>query len=121
MYPNPATDGINIMAPSNAQIAIYNGNGRVVEQLSNVLELTEISPNKYSIGMYFIKILTDNPVFMQKIIFEKKIAQNKKRVSQKYEIPSFYAPNEVCFQILYTPKNKFIYDSVTLSIYFSVK
>ena len=74
-YPNPATDKIaievfNLSGSDNNVITLSDLSGKelIKQELSNLSEKTEIDISKLSAGIYFLKLINDNKVEIQKII-----------------------------------------------------
>lgn len=63
VYPNPATDEINIQIPQdfiNAEIVIYSLNGqKLIAQQSSQTEIQKVSVDQLNAGKYVIKLLQD--------------------------------------------------------------
>lgn len=57
IYPNPATDVINIELGENASdIVIYNSLGQVIRHLAEISGTVQVNISDLDAGMYFIKI-----------------------------------------------------------------
>lgn len=69
MYPNPATDFLNIKnLNSNAQISIYNVNGQLVKQHTTASNGNSIDVRSLSSGLYLVKVASLNQSIVKKII-----------------------------------------------------
>ncbi len=71
IYPNPATDEVNIQTSGNLkQVKITNYNGQVI--LHKVVDgrSVKINTSVYSTGVYFIEISTDNGIATEKLIIK---------------------------------------------------
>ncbi len=55
VYPNPATDHLNIVAPDGSEIIIYNMLGSAVEQISKTSGMTIVNTSEIPAGIYLIK------------------------------------------------------------------
>ncbi|MBB5332801.1 SBBP repeat-containing protein [Chryseobacterium koreense] len=69
IYPNPATDFLNIQNPGNLKISkaeILDLNGRLIK--NTTIENTKISVEKLPKGMYFLKIITEKGIENLKFI-----------------------------------------------------
>ena len=67
IYPNPATDMININTSNNVQrVEIFNMQGQLVKVETG--EVTSVSVKDLANGMYTLKLTTDNGTSMHKII-----------------------------------------------------
>jgi hypothetical protein len=77
VYPNPTSKELNIQLPENIgntiQIELINLTGKVIiNQTFNTLGKNEISLNTEQLvnGIYLIKVLSQNQVFITKIVKE---------------------------------------------------
>jgi hypothetical protein len=73
IFPNPATDFVNIPLPGNEKnvtIEIINAAGKVVRTEKPNTNSINIAVNEYSKGIYFIKIKSDNLNSTSKLIVE---------------------------------------------------
>jgi hypothetical protein len=72
IYPNPASDRLNIklMNNANGKVAIYDINGRMIN--SHVLKdnLTSIRVNELKQGMYFLTITTETGIYNRKVLIK---------------------------------------------------
>ena len=73
VYPNPATDVLNIKIPENVQasnIVVYNTTGQVVLQERINTTGTEVVVNFSSVdnGLYIVKLETPNKVYINRIV-----------------------------------------------------
>lgn len=69
LYPNPAQKEIKIILPgprSTSTIAIVNSGGQVVQQLTTTDQSLAINIESLNKGVYFVKILTNQQIFVQK-------------------------------------------------------
>lgn len=61
IYPNPASDYINISFPSeNGQISIYDCRGRLIKNFSALYGINSVDIGSFSSGMYFLLYNTSN-------------------------------------------------------------
>ena len=72
VFPNPAKTSVSINMYDSAQkkIGIYNCIGEIVEEITDVKNTNTISLEKYSKGIYFIKINSGDSVQVSKLIVE---------------------------------------------------
>lgn len=69
LYPNPASDFINISANSGSKISVFNVNGIELKHLTSTSTLSYISTNELKSGVYFVKVsFGENTVVKQFII-----------------------------------------------------
>jgi hypothetical protein len=67
IYPNPATDMINISTDNQVQrVEIFNMQGQLVKVETG--EVTRVSVKDLANGLYTLKLTTDNGTSMHKII-----------------------------------------------------
>ena len=66
VYPNPATDMVNIQAENVQSVEIINMQGQLVKM--EVGEVNSISVKDLANGIYTLKLTTENGVSMHKII-----------------------------------------------------
>lgn len=67
VYPNPATDVININTTNNVQrVEIFNMQGQLVKVQTG--EVTSVSVKDLANGLYTLKLTTDNGTSMHKIV-----------------------------------------------------
>ena len=56
IFPNPASDLVNIEAEAGSSINIYTIDGKLVKSITNASALTSISTRRFINGIYFVKI-----------------------------------------------------------------
>lgn len=66
VYPNPATEVINVHAEALRQVNVIDVNGRVVLTTNN----SEVNISNLATGVYFVRVITDNGTAMEKIVKE---------------------------------------------------
>lgn len=69
VYPNPATDIVNINLPANSQlkkVSLFDISGRQIE--AKLLENKSINVSDLAKGVYILSVETDNGVFNQRVI-----------------------------------------------------
>jgi PKD repeat protein len=68
IYPNPVSSNLNIKAPNNSTINIYNNIGQIVvrEELSNGINTINLS--NFDSGMYYYEIINNNQHEFGKIL-----------------------------------------------------
>jgi hypothetical protein len=70
IYPNPASDRIFIIFPSNSEIQIFNIAGQVIKTILGTEEKTIVDLKDLSKGLYVIKIKSDKENTIQKFVIE---------------------------------------------------
>jgi len=71
LYPNPATDVINIMSVSTInQVEIYNQVGQLVKRLNNNSNNLNIDISDIKSGIYFIKMSLHDQIITRKLVIE---------------------------------------------------
>lgn len=73
MWPNPASDQLNIALPSSAQTAnvqIFDAQGRVVANTLVTSTTQNIDITAFEAGIYTVRVACDEQVFVQKVIVE---------------------------------------------------
>jgi hypothetical protein len=56
IYPNPVTDKLNIQCSENVIVRIYNTKGMLLKELQIVENVTKVSTNGFSPGLYLFRI-----------------------------------------------------------------
>ncbi len=70
IYPNPANNFITIDVDKQAQIILYNANGeKIFEQ--EIFNSTRLDVSSFSSGLYYVQIIQDKGVNLQKLIINK--------------------------------------------------
>lgn len=71
VYPNPATDKINVSVKNNYEndVIVYDINGKVIYQ-NRITNSTIINTEKWSRGVYFVKVSNEDVVNTTKIILQ---------------------------------------------------
>ena len=64
VYPNPATDILNIEAPEGSSVAIYNAAGSIVKFSTSI---APIAIDDLAAGVYFVKIDFEGKSVVEKI------------------------------------------------------
>lgn len=74
IYPNPATDLVNIQQPitNTAQITIYDQAGRIVSTQSLTYGNSSINTANLANGIYWLVLQTEGNTFNQKLIIQHK-------------------------------------------------
>lgn len=67
IYPNPATDHVNIISLADAEISIYNLSGQLIKRIANENH-SIIDLSTYEKGIYFIRFDMQNKRLIQKLI-----------------------------------------------------
>jgi hypothetical protein len=71
VFPNPANDLLNIIAPENInKIEVLNMAGQVISVLNSDSNNTNIEVSGFSTGVYFVKVYTQNQVTTHKVVVE---------------------------------------------------
>jgi hypothetical protein len=70
LYPNPATDLINVVTEGAETIVITNMVGQVIAEVSVKSEIETINISEYPAGVYFVKITKANESAVVKMIIE---------------------------------------------------
>ncbi|MDX1285355.1 MAG: Ig-like domain-containing protein, partial [Draconibacterium sp.] len=71
IYPNPASDKLNIArhTESPANIKIFNLNGQLVHQMQSSDFITKVNIKDFGLkGMVMVQVISDQQVFMQKVM-----------------------------------------------------
>ncbi len=71
IYPNPASDYLNIINAQNANIEIVNVTGQTVLSLENLNNNQIVDVSQLSPGTYFVKINNGTDIMYQKVILTK--------------------------------------------------
>ncbi len=71
IFPNPATDVLNIANAENADVQIFNITGQMIHRISNASALESISTENMPQGTYIIKITKDNLTRTEKVVITK--------------------------------------------------
>ena len=71
VYPNPATDIVNISAPNIEAIKVSNPAGQVLVNILVNDNNSQIDVRKYDAGVYFVQVKTDKGLFTKKIIVRR--------------------------------------------------
>lgn len=70
LYPNPATDRVNLQLTEKSNVVLTNLLGQTVVQLNNVNGLTVIDTSLLNRGVYFVTIFTGNEKTTRKLTIE---------------------------------------------------
>lgn len=71
VYPNPTTGNLNIKNVQGATIEVINIMGQVVKTVSNANEIQSIDISNFANGNYFVKVIVDGKVTVEKINLAK--------------------------------------------------
>lgn len=71
VFPNPATNELNVNFAAGANIKIYNNIGQVVLSLENAADYNKIDISSLEAGSYFVNITKDNKITNHKIMLVK--------------------------------------------------
>ena len=67
IYPNPTNGNLNINAEAMRRVTIVNALGQVVYDQEVVGDNTIIDMAQYQIGVYMVRITTDNGVAVKRV------------------------------------------------------
>jgi hypothetical protein len=70
IYPNPATNELNIEATTTSKIEIMNLAGLVIINIAAKEKNTTIDISTLAQGIYFVKLSSENGVAVKKFIIE---------------------------------------------------
>nr|NQU91071.1 T9SS type A sorting domain-containing protein [Bacteroidota bacterium] len=70
IFPNPATDIINIFADGLSEIFIYNQTGQLMLNRQVDGDNTKLEVHNLEAGVYFIKIVTVSGIINEKLIMK---------------------------------------------------
>ena len=71
MYPNPVSDALNIQLPTDtekAEVGVFDISGRLVSSKTISSNDTSIDVQKFSKGIYIIRVATNNKIGVQRFI-----------------------------------------------------
>jgi allantoicase len=68
IYPNPATDIIQVVVSPQTQIAIFNFQGQLMKSLITTVDKISINVSAFPVGMYFVKVKTENGISVKKFV-----------------------------------------------------
>ncbi|MCD4679230.1 MAG: family 16 glycosylhydrolase [Bacteroidales bacterium] len=68
IYPNPATNILNIYSEKTGKLHISDISGKVLYSTKIYDNITQIDMNTYKNGFYIVKLMLDNKVYIEKII-----------------------------------------------------
>jgi len=68
IFPNPVKSVINIDTPAPADIELFNTSGQLLIRKSS--HQGELDISKFERGVYFLRIILDDHIYMNKIIKE---------------------------------------------------
>jgi hypothetical protein len=72
LYPNPVTDQLHIQCPENGIMQVYNTNGMLIRELPIRQNLTTVSTNGFSPGLYLYRVTNENGTGLKNGKFVKK-------------------------------------------------
>lgn len=67
VYPNPAANVINVANAENAQVAVFDINGKLMVSVENASANQTIDASNFANGLYFVRITDGNNVITKKI------------------------------------------------------
>ncbi|WP_152285737.1 T9SS type A sorting domain-containing protein [Flavicella marina] len=68
VYPNPATDAVNVEAPNNSNVSIYDATGVALKNKIVTKAVSEISLQGLTSGIYFVKIENAGKTAITKLV-----------------------------------------------------
>jgi endonuclease/exonuclease/phosphatase family metal-dependent hydrolase len=68
MYPNPASDKVIIVAGDSCTITLYDINGKIIKKARDKAGRYDLDVSGLSKGFYFVNVLTQSKMEMQKLI-----------------------------------------------------
>ena len=68
LFPNPCHDLLNIQYTSSFDVFIYNINGQLVFNQTNVPNSIQINTQSFAKGLYYINIISDKEIITQKVM-----------------------------------------------------
>lgn len=60
IYPNPATERINVVLPPNSIVNLLDNSGRMIRSIQSVNEMLQIDVSNLEQGIYYLQIKADN-------------------------------------------------------------
>ena len=70
LYPNPCSDIVSLELDTKATICITNANGLLIRQINDFKKKHIIDLSQEAKGLYFIKIASDDHIFIMKLLKE---------------------------------------------------
>ena len=67
VYPNPATNVINVANAENAQVSVFDINGKLMVSVESASANQTIDASNFANGLYFVRITDGNNVVTKKI------------------------------------------------------
>lgn len=67
VYPNPATDVINVANATNAQISVFDLTGKMIVNIESASANETIDASNFAKGLYFVRISNGNNVITKKV------------------------------------------------------
>jgi len=71
IYPNPATEYLNIEVSENVNMEIIDVQGRVLVQRTNVIGVERIDINEFKAGVYMLKLSNDDHSVVKRVVIQK--------------------------------------------------
>ena len=71
VYPNPASDVINVANAENAQVSVFDMTGKVVANIENASANQEIDASNFAKGLYIVRVVDGNNIVTKKISIVK--------------------------------------------------
>ena len=70
IYPNPASDNLEIITQPKSTIEILNIEGQLIKSLKLTDGKTELDVSDFASGVYIIRAMTDKGIMMKKFVKE---------------------------------------------------
>ena len=67
VYPNPATSVINVANAENAQVSVFDINGKLMVSVESATANQAIDASNFANGLYFVRITDGNNVITKKV------------------------------------------------------
>lgn len=67
VYPNPAVDVIYVAKAENAQISVYDANGRLMTNIENASANQKIDATGFAAGLYMVRVAENGNVMTKKV------------------------------------------------------
>jgi hypothetical protein len=68
IFPNPATDEINILTPQHSIIDLLDVSGKIIRTIHSNAERTLINVSDCSNGLYLVRVRSENGVWVEKFL-----------------------------------------------------
>jgi hypothetical protein len=68
IYPNPATETVNLEVPSGSTVQLFSHTGQLVYDKTNPGQSLQIGLHKFEAGIYLVRIISGNHIYNEKLI-----------------------------------------------------